>query len=81
MSIKLSPIALDGCSSGPGVWILYEGGMLISVPLHHILAGNLNEMNKFKFIEKSSLNDFVFLQTVYYSSIFESARMTGNISI
>jgi len=56
---------------GPGLWILYESGYLISIPMQQLLQGQLDGLVKFKLVEDSPVHDFVFLPFLYSSSIFE----------
>jgi hypothetical protein len=56
---------------GPGLWILYESGFLLSIPMQQLLQGELEGLVKFKLVEETPVHDFVFLPTVYSSSIFE----------
>lgn len=68
---------------GPGLWILYESGFLISIPMQQLLQGQIEGLVKFKLVEESPVHDFVFLPSLYSSSIFEvpDKRITHSVLI
>ena len=72
-------------ASGPVAWVLHENGVLISVPIKHLLAesNSTRYFVKFKLGAGGEMNDLVFLGAPHVQSIFVSpsaAELTPKLS-
>lgn len=77
-SIKLYEIASRG---NPSIWIMFEGGYLISIPLSRLININDRQFLAFRFSNHTTLNDFVFYPFVQPNSLFEEEPATCSVLV